>query len=203
MFAIMRDGVDGPISTLNIPCGDVVPTPTSPLRLERVDIVSTGMPNVDVAMFKAWSTPFCTSNLALVVPNEIFPDESNVVVAMPPKNACAADICVVEAPPLNTWSPVQMFELPRLSESELLEYDSYAFTVVGMTEPVLFVESNALATFVIATLVVVAWDAITFPLTARFPVVVAPPEIVSPPACAPLPIVEEACERMPLVNVCS
>lgn len=39
------------------------------------------------------------------------------------------------------------------------------------------------------------------PSTSALPVVVAPPRIVSPPVCVPSPMVDDACEMIPLVNV--
>src|SRR3989344_1176259 len=52
-----------------------------------------------------------------------------------------------------------------------------------------------------AKLVEVALARVVLPCTSKFPEVVAPPEMVSPPACAPLPIVEDALTRMPMVVV--
>ena len=44
---------------------------------------------------------------------------------------------------------------------------------------------------------------VPLPCTMRLPVVVAPPKMVRPPACVPDPMVDEARERSPPVNVCS
>src|SRR5882672_5736272 len=110
-------GLRGAISTENLPHGDVVPIPTRPLSELRVEIESVGVPKVEVPKLSAWSTAFCRSMRALVVPKEKLPEESIVVVAMPPKYACVAENCVEEAFLPKICRPFQIFAFERLSAS--------------------------------------------------------------------------------------
>lgn len=98
-------GSSCPISTDNLPHGVEVPIPTSPLRLARVEMVSVGMPAVEVPKLSARFTAFWRMTHGVLLPNTILPPASIVVVDVPPKYAAFADTCVVDALPLKICRP--------------------------------------------------------------------------------------------------